>query len=78
MFAAWTCTQIIETVAEACDPAALLAATDAVLGSGLQALLDVELVMCTDAVAPGAIVPRLQTRVWLPALPVIEQVPGPL
>jgi hypothetical protein len=37
----------------------------------------VELEMCTFTEAPGARLPKLQTKVWLGAAPVMEQVPGP-
>ena len=37
----------------------------------------VALVMCTEALEPGAMSPKLQPSTWLPTGPVIVQVPGP-
>ena len=66
-------------VALAWRDAALPAEAVAVLLSGEQVtLLVVALVTCTDAVAPGAMSPKLQVSVWLPAVPVIVHVPGPV
>jgi hypothetical protein len=37
----------------------------------------VALEMCTEALVPGPMLPKLQLSVCVPTLPVIEQVPGP-
>jgi hypothetical protein len=56
----------------------LVALRIAVLEYVAQVDVEVELVTCTDEVAPAAMLPRLHPNVWLPADPVIEQVPGPV
>jgi hypothetical protein len=61
-------------VADDCFDVELLALNVAVLAYAAQLDADVALVTCTDAVAPGARLPKLQLSVP----PAIEQVPGPL
>jgi hypothetical protein len=75
------CTPVQATwmLALLCRDGAFPAETVAVLLSVVQvALVVVELVRCTDAVAPGAMSPKLQLSTWLPTVPAMLQVPGPV
>jgi hypothetical protein len=56
----------------------LVAVNVAVLEYVAQLDVEVELVTCTEAVAPAAMLPRVHPKVWLPTDPVIEQLPGPV
>ena len=70
----------------ACTSAPALALMEGALLADAVAVLEylpvparlVGLLRCTLVVAPDARFPRAQFRVWLPAAPVIEHVPGPL